>query len=68
MGWLDSPCEQYDLPPTEQVSQNEYCGYRQVFTKHDWCQRHYIGLMLEDGTIEGCYCPCHKRTQGVLFP
>lgn len=67
MTWLDSPCEADDLPPAEQESQNEYCGYKRGFTKHDWCQRHYIGLMLEDGTIKRCGCPCHEPQRG-LFP
>lgn len=67
MKWPDSPCEAQDLAPVEQVSINEYCGYRRGFTKHDWCSKYYVGLMLNDGTITRCGCPCHQVWRG-LFP
>lgn len=59
-----TPCEGPDHTP----ELNAYCGFSRSFTKHDWCKRHYVGLLGEDGTLETCPCACHRpKTQGVLF-
>jgi hypothetical protein len=54
-GPLDSPCFQ---PPTS-VALWEYSGFASDFTNHKWCAKHYVGLMLPDGSIKRCDCPCH---------
>ena len=35
---------------------------------HEWCRRHYVGELSEDGSIEPCPCECHRvQVQRELF-
>jgi hypothetical protein len=36
-----------------------YAGFKDGFTMHDWCRRHYLGTEGADGKIIPCGCPCH---------
>jgi hypothetical protein len=64
---LKSPCEYPDLPAVAQALLNHYCGFRPDFTKHDWCARHWIGVMLRDGTIKRCPCDCHRSREQLCL-
>jgi hypothetical protein len=56
--WQMTPCEHSgEMTP----GLNRYCGFRRDFTKHDWCARHYVGYLADDGSIVGCACVCHDK-------
>ena len=52
---VGSPCHQPETP----AAIWEYSGFTKGFTNHKWCAKHYVGLMLADGSIKRCDCGCH---------
>ena len=28
--------------------------------EHEWCKKHYVGVLQDDGSIKPCSCECHK--------
>ena len=44
----------------DEVIQTEYMRGK---TRHEWCQRHYVGSYA-NGHIRRCDCPCHQKEKG----